>query len=1130
MQNPWSSFPGKASLAVVSGLLCLLPVCHAGNVVAWGRNPFGETNVPPNATNVVAVAAGGFGSAAICADGSLVTWGLASWSPMPAGTSNMVAVALGVDVALALRADGTVFSWGNSARLPAPLTNVVAIAAGSFHGLAVKADGTVVAWGDNGYGQTNVPAGLSGVIAVASEDFHSTALKADGTVVAWGWDAYGQTNTPTGLSNVVAIATTDTESMALKSDGSLVIWGAYTNVPANATNIVAVTSAVNHFIVLKADGTLAAWGDNSYGETDIPAGLTNVIGIAAGAQHNVVLVGGGVPQFFQQPLGGTVSAGLSWVFTAQASGTVPMQYQWQFNGTNLPGANASTLLLTNIQFSAQGLYSVVASNASGTNASSAAQLNVVPALITTQPADQTVYGGDTVTLAVSALGTSLTYAWSFNSTNMPGQTNSSLVLSNVTVGQAGTYSVLVTNYYGSVQSSNALLTVVPIAITAQPVDAGLHEGDTYSFSVTAIKNGPFSYQWQFNGSNLPSETNATILFSPITTNLAGIYSVLVTNPYGSIQSSNATLTVFTPFFDSQPSDASVYGGDSASFNVTAYGYQLTYQWQLNGTNVPGATNNALSLFNVTTNQAGAYHVLASNSYRTITSSNAMLTVTPLFIVSQPAGGSFYVGDTAVFSVSAYKNGPFTYQWRFNGTDLPGLTNSSLTLTNLATTNGGNYTVFVANPYGSLVSSQAVLAVTDAKPVISAQPTAQGVCLGSRAAFQVTANGSKPLFYQWLFNGTNLPAATNTTLAVTNVMSTNVGIYSVVVSNAVGATLSSNAPLVILNVMTWGQTNSYALANIPLDFTNVLAIAAGGAHSVALKSNGRVVVWGDNSLGQTNVPASVSNVVAIAAAWYHSLAVRSNGTVISWGDMTTVPANATNVIAVAAGDYHSLALRADGTVVAWGGSNSGSATNVPANLTNAVAIAAGGFFSAALKADKTVTAWGSAPSTNGMTNVVAIAANEFPLVALKANGTVVAASVTTPPVSLSNVVAVAAGRYHALALKSNGTVTNWAFNNPATPVGLTNVLAIASGQNHCLAIVGNGPQPAPVPFSNLKRISNSFSLSLPTQYGHVYWLEYKDSLTDTNWKTLPLNAGNGAALTLTNSTATNSQRFYRIQEW
>ncbi len=105
-----------------------------------------------------------------------------------------------------------------------------------------------------------------------------------------------------------------------------------------------------------------------------------------------------------------------------------------------------------------------------------------------------------------------------------------------------------------------------------------------------------------------------------------------------------------------------------------------------------------------------------------------------------------------------------------------------------------------------------------------------------------------------------------------------------------------------------------------------AIAAGRMHTLALKhGDGTVLGWGDNSwgypVGQSTVPAGLSNVVAIASGLYHNLALNADGTVVAWGfdgdGETTVPAGLSNVVAVACGGYHSLSLKADGTVVAWG---------------------------------------------------------------------------------------------------------------------------------------------------------------------------------------------------------------------
>jgi alpha-tubulin suppressor-like RCC1 family protein len=133
-------------------------------------------------------------------------------------------------------------------------------------------------------------------------------------------------------------------------------------------------------------------------------------------------------------------------------------------------------------------------------------------------------------------------------------------------------------------------------------------------------------------------------------------------------------------------------------------------------------------------------------------------------------------------------------------------------------------------------------------------------------------------------------------------------------------------------------------------SNVVALAQGAAHSLALRLDGSVVGWGDNSYGQASVPSGLSNVTAIAAGYFHSLALKSDGIVVAWGrnieGQTNVPLWLSNVVAIAAGGLHSLALRGDGSVVAWG-SNIYGQTNVPVDLTNVLAIAAGQFHSIAL---------------------------------------------------------------------------------------------------------------------------------------------------------------------------------------
>src|SRR6185312_15398947 len=93
--------------------------------------------------------------------------------------------------------------------------------------------------------------------------------------------------------------------------------------------------------------------------------------------------------------------------------------------------------------------------------------------------------------------------------------------------------------------------------------------------------------------------------------------------------------------------------------------------------------------------------------------------------------------------------------------------------------------------------------------------------------------------------------------------------------------------------------------------NVVAIAGGNYHSLALRGDGTVVAWGDDSAGQTNVPPGLSNVVAVAAGGFHSMALKEDGTVVAWGDDTagqsSVPVGLSNVVAISSGYFHSLAL-------------------------------------------------------------------------------------------------------------------------------------------------------------------------------------------------------------------------------
>jgi hypothetical protein len=321
------------------------------------------------------------------------------------------------------------------------------------------------------------------------------------------------------------------------------------------------------------------------------------------------------------------------------------------------------------------------------------------------------------------------------------------------------------------------------------------------------------------------------------------------------------------------------------------------------------------------------------------------------------------------------------------------------LVNIVKTFSPNEYQFVRPDHLFLLAQQA-----SGLPAAVTQPAVGINAGGATLRGMVTGDAANAL--AWLEWGTNInygskSAVTNVGNSFATVIATISGLtsgpiyhYRVVASNVLGMAWGADDEFTTGGrVEAWGGSSS-GVTSLPPGLTNVVRVAAGANHALALKNDGTVVAWGSNLYGQTNVPAGLSNVIEVAAGIQHSLALTANGTVVAWGGniygQTNTPAGLTNVVAIAAGGYHSLALNANNTLTAWGYDAYGQ-TNIPAGLTNVVSMAAGYGHSLALSANGTVTAWGA--NTFGQTNV---------------------------PAGLNNVTAIAAGEYHSVALQANGS--------------------------------------------------------------------------------------------------------------
>ena len=193
-----------------------------------------------------------------------------------------------------------------------------------------------------------------------------------------------------------------------------------------------------------------------------------------------------------------------------------------------------------------------------------------------------------------------------------------------------------------------------------------------------------------------SLTNMTLTLNKISNNNVGNYSVVVSNFGGSVTSRVAALNM-PAFIISQPQGLTVAAAGLATFNVTVGGTgPFGYQWTFSGTNIDWATNSALTLTNIQPGQAGAYTVVVSNQFGSVTNSSAVLNVVPLIITSQPQGQSAGWTSNVLFSVTVSGQGPFSYQWQFQNVNITGATKSTLVLTNVQPGQSGLYSVIVSN--------------------------------------------------------------------------------------------------------------------------------------------------------------------------------------------------------------------------------------------------------------------------------------------------------------------------------------------------------------------------------------------------------------------------------------------------
>ncbi len=411
--------------------------------------------------------------------------------------------------------------------------------------------------------------------------------------------------------------------------------------------------------------------------------------------------------------------------------------------------------------------------------------SLAPTLLV-QPTNQTAFVGDTVMFSALAQGAQpLSYQWLFGPNSLPGATNISLTLTNVQLTNAGTYSLSISNTYGSTNSSNATLTVTAPVCDPPPTNlVGWFAGEGNALDniggnigspigslayVPGKVGQAFSFDGSTAGVSFPASSNLNVGAGSGLTIECWIKPNNLSTREALVEWNNGAASGVTwgvHFWMSETFGGSgpgcLYGNvvDSGATHLinTAPGVLQLNVFQHVAFTYDKASGNAVLYLN------GA--VVASQSLGTLNP----LTTYGLYLGERPSEGAAS---------------------RFNGVmDEVGIYNRALAGAEIQA-------IYAAQSLGKC----------PAPPQVTVQPQGQAVPTGTTVTLAPQVTGAQPITYQWQQNGVNLPGATNTTLTLMNVQLTNGGTYLLAVTNSVNYAISSNAVLTVTTPICFGSPSN-----------------------------------------------------------------------------------------------------------------------------------------------------------------------------------------------------------------------------------------------------------------------------------------------------------------------------------
>ncbi|PLX00651.1 MAG: hypothetical protein C0594_15455 [Marinilabiliales bacterium] len=479
-----------------------------------------------------------------------------------------------------------------------------------------------------------------------------------------------------------------------------------------------------------------------------------------------------------QPESQTTCPGINVTYAISATGA-NLSYQWQKDGTDIPGANNYFYIVYNAQLADTGLYNCIVTNQCFSSSSDTAYLKMENPAILTQPTDEMICSGESITLSVEAQGYTIDYLWKKDGSIVSGGDSNSITINAADISDEGDYICYISTFCTNLVSDTASLELKDININQQPEDLTLCLGNDASFSVSA--DGYMnSYQWQHNGTDITGENNATLNLENIAQNNQGIYNCSISNECGVIHTNEVQLSLDTLLIFAHPSSVNICEGEDVTFSSGAFSSvsPRNFQWQKNGIDLPGETNYYLTIPNASYSDTAEYTCIVSNLCETDTTNIAILQIDTTYISMQPS--NIEVCTNQPFTLSAEGIGPnISYRWLKNNEYIPGANSANYTVNYASEDNAGEYFCEISSNCITMHTDTVSVSISS----ITIETTSNDIiaCQGDTIDFSIAASGNN-IAYQWMFNGDSISGETNSSLQLNNISTAKTGIYYCILSN------------------------------------------------------------------------------------------------------------------------------------------------------------------------------------------------------------------------------------------------------------------------------------------------------------------------------------------------------------